>query len=116
MTARGIGGGEYLLRESVISRSSSIDFLNAPGDMASLIRSFYWSSTTLGLIEDWPQSLKTMTSFLVRSPIPIVLLWGLDGIMIYNDAYSVFAGGRHRDCLAARCEKAGRKSPISMTM
>src|SRR6202000_2777545 len=26
---------------------------------------------------------------------PIVLLWGPDGIMIYNDAYSIFAGGRH---------------------
>ena len=86
----------------MISRSSSIDFLNAPGDMASLIRSFYWSSTTLGLIEDWPQSLKTMTSFLVRSPIPIVLLWGLDGIMIYNDAYSVFAGGRHPRLLGSK--------------
>ena len=70
--------------------------------MASLIRSFYWSSTTLGLIEDWPQSLKTMTSFLVRSPIPIVLLWGLDGIMIYNDAYSVFAGGRHPRLLGSK--------------
>lgn len=97
MTARGIGGEKI-----VISRSSSIDFLNAPGDMASLIRSFYWSSTTLGLIEDWPQSLKTMTSFLVRSPIPIVLLWGLDGIMIYNDAYSVFAGGRHPRLLGSK--------------
>ena len=94
--------GNIFCEKIVISRSSSIDFLNAPGDMASLIRSFYWSSTRLGLIEDWPQSLKTMTSFLVRSPIPIVLLWGLDGIMIYNDAYSVFAGGRHPRLLGSK--------------
>jgi hypothetical protein len=24
--------------------------------------------------------------------VPIVTLWGDDGVMIYNDAYSVFAG------------------------
>jgi PAS domain-containing protein len=39
--------------------------------------------------------LKTTVGILLRSPVPIVLLWGPDGIMIYNDAYSVFAGGRH---------------------
>jgi hypothetical protein len=44
--------------------------------MASLIRSFDWSATPLGRIEHWPQSLKTITGFLLRSPVPIVLLWG----------------------------------------
>jgi two-component sensor histidine kinase len=32
---------------------------------------------------------------LLHSPVPIVLLWGPDGIMLYNDAYSGFAGERH---------------------
>jgi PAS domain-containing protein len=27
--------------------------------------------------------------------VPIVTLWGEQGIMIYNDAYSAFAGSRH---------------------
>ena len=36
------------------------------------------------------------------SPVPIVLLWGPDGIMIYNDAYSVFAGGRHPKLLGSK--------------
>ena len=62
--------------------------------MASIIRSFDGSSTGLGPIEHWPQSLKSIAGFLLRSPVPIVLLWGADGIMIYNDAYSIFAGGR----------------------
>jgi PAS domain S-box-containing protein len=39
---------------------------------------------------------------LLRSPVPIVLLWGKDGIMIYNDAYSVFAGGRHPQLLGSK--------------
>jgi PAS domain S-box-containing protein len=77
-------------------------FLDSPGDTASLIRAFDWSQTPLGPIEHWPQSLKTIASFLVRSPVPIVLLWGPDGVMIYNDAYSVFAGGRHPRLLGSK--------------
>ena len=32
----------------------------------------------------------------------MVLLWGEDGVMIYNDAYSVFAGARHPDLLGSK--------------
>jgi PAS domain S-box-containing protein len=63
--------------------------------MARLIRSFDWSATALGPLAHWPQSLRTITGFLLRSPVPIVLLWGPDGILIYNDGYSGFAGSDH---------------------
>jgi PAS domain S-box-containing protein len=69
--------------------------LNRPGEMAALIGAFDWSSTSLGSIDQWPQSLKTITAFLVQCPVPIVLLWGPDGVMIYNDGYAVFAGDNH---------------------
>jgi PAS domain S-box-containing protein len=39
---------------------------------------------------------------LLLSPVPIVLLWGEDGVMIYNDAYSAFAGGRHPRLLGSK--------------
>jgi hypothetical protein len=55
----------------------------------------------LGPIDHWPQSLKTATALLLRSPVPIVMLWGPEGVMIYNDAYSVFAGGRHPQLLGS---------------
>jgi PAS domain S-box-containing protein len=72
------------------------------GELGGLIRAFDWSSTRLGPIASWPQSLKTTTSLLLLSPVPIVLLWGEDGIMIYNDSYSVFAGGRHPALLGTK--------------
>jgi PAS domain-containing protein len=50
----------------------------------------------------WPQSLRTTISIMLRSPIPMVLLWGPDGIMIYNDAYTIFAGGRHPRLLGSK--------------
>ncbi len=63
--------------------------------MAALIQSHDWAATSLGPSAQWPQSLKSITGFMIRSPVPMVLLWGPDGVMIYNDGYSVFAGGRH---------------------
>ncbi|WP_155263223.1 PAS domain S-box protein [Sphingomonas segetis] len=39
---------------------------------------------------------------MLQSPVPIVTLWGEDGVMIYNDAYSVFAGGRHPCLLGSK--------------
>jgi two-component sensor histidine kinase/PAS domain-containing protein len=84
------------------SPDPSRDFAVGGGELGALIRSHDWSATSLGPIETWPQSLKTITSMLLMSPVPIVLLWGEEGIMIYNDAYSVFAGGRHPRLLGSR--------------
>ena len=69
--------------------------------MARGIVAHDWS-TTLGPLEAWPQSLKTAVGLLIHSPVPIVLLWGPGGIMIYNDAYSVFAGARHPQLLGSK--------------
>ncbi|MEQ1954341.1 PAS domain S-box protein [Mesorhizobium sp. CN2-181] len=70
-------------------------FLAGGGDAADIIANFHWASTPLGPIDGWPPSLKSSISLILRSPVPIVTLWGEDGIMIYNDGYSEFAGGRH---------------------
>ena len=80
----------------------SIGFLDAGGEAAALIAGFSWSATPLGPIESWRQSLKTITSILLRSSVPMVMLWGVDGHMIYNDAYSVFAGERHPMLLGSK--------------
>lgn len=75
------------------------------GELGELIRTHDWSKTALGPPEQWPQSLKAVTSMLLSSPVPIVLLWGELGIMLYNDAYSVFAAGRHPRLLGSEVRK-----------
>ncbi|HEX4105038.1 MAG TPA: ATP-binding protein [Rhizomicrobium sp.] len=70
-------------------------------EMARLIRAHDWSES-LGPIADWPTSLKTTVDLMVQSPVPLVLLWGPDGIMLYNDAYGVFAGNRHPGLLGSK--------------
>ncbi len=77
-------------------------FLKGGGEMGALISRFDWSATSLGPLSAWPQSLKTATALLLRCNLPMVMLWNPDGVMIYNDAYSVFAGGRHPRLLGSK--------------
>jgi PAS domain S-box-containing protein len=77
-------------------------FLAGGGELAGLIGAHDWAGTAMGPIDTWPQSLKSTVSLILRSPVPIVTMWGEDGVMIYNDAYSVVAGGRHPSLLGAK--------------
>jgi PAS domain S-box-containing protein len=74
------------------------------GEMAGRIRAFDWSLTELGTIDSWPRSLSSAVQLMLASPLPMVMLWGRAGYMIYNDAYSAFAGGRHPYLLGAPVE------------
>ena len=77
-------------------------FLSGGGELGELIERFDWASTPLGPIDAWPQVVKTTVALILQSPVPIVTLWGSDGVMIYNDAYSLFAGGRHPSLLGSK--------------
>ncbi len=76
----------------------------SPGapDCSQLIAERDWSHSSLGPSDQWSSSLRTTVGLVLASKIPMVLLWGDDGVMIYNDAYSVFAGGRHPDLLGMK--------------
>jgi PAS domain S-box-containing protein len=76
-------------------------FLQGGSQLAQIIAAHDWQATSLGPMANWPQSLKNTIALILRSPVPIVTLWGEQGVMIYNDAYSVFAGGRHPTLLGA---------------
>jgi hypothetical protein len=69
--------------------NNAFDFLACDGEIARLLTAFDWSTTSLGCPSSWPQSLRTTVALILQSSVPIVTLWGDDGIMIYNDAYSV---------------------------
>lgn len=73
-----------------------------PGQMAPMVEQFDWKLTPLGPISDWPSPLFSTVRLVLRSPLPMVLLWGHDGVMIYNDAYSEFAGFRHPGLLGSK--------------
>ncbi|MBC7504977.1 MAG: PAS domain-containing protein, partial [Sandarakinorhabdus sp.] len=72
----------------------------------ALIAGRDWAATPLGPIADWPLSLRALLGLVLRSRVAMVMLWGEAGIMLYNDAYSDFAGARHPDLLGKPVREA----------
>jgi len=72
------------------------------GKMGDLIRVFDWENTAIGPMANWSQTLITTVNIMLNSPVPLILLWGTEGIMLYNDAYAVLAGARHPQILGAK--------------
>lgn len=62
-------------------------------------------------MEAWPGTLKATLALILRAPVPMALLWGEDGILIYNDAYAELAGARHPDVLGRKLRDAWPEVP-----
>jgi len=67
----------------------------ASGDIAAMIRTRDWGGTPLGPVAGWPERLCGLVDTLLENPVPTALLWGPDGILLYNDGYAVVCGQRH---------------------
>lgn len=70
--------------------------------MAELIAAHDWASTPLGPLDAWSVALKTTTSIILKSSLPMTLLVGEDAITLYNDAHAVLIDQRHPGCLGSR--------------
>jgi hypothetical protein len=35
-----------------------------------------WSATPMGPLDEWPQSLRTMSSYVLNCPFPCAVFWG----------------------------------------
>jgi PAS domain S-box-containing protein len=57
------------------------------GEMAARCRAFDWSSSPLGPVEHWSQSLCTMAAAVLASRNPMLLFWGPELVQFYNDAF-----------------------------
>ena len=71
------------------------DLFRGGGEMRELCRSFDWSSTPLGPVTSWPQSLRTAVSVALGCAFPSAVRWGPDLIQIYNDPYTLIVGPKH---------------------
>jgi len=80
------------------------DIFAGGGSMGALMRSLDWAKTPLGPVSNWPQSLKTSLSICLASRFPIVMYWGPEYVVLYNDAYSTILGSKHPWALGQRCQ------------
>jgi anti-sigma regulatory factor (Ser/Thr protein kinase) len=65
------------------------------GEMARRMRTYPWASSPPGEPRDWPASLRTACRICLTSRFPMILWWGEQLLMVYNDAYLPLMGNKH---------------------
>ncbi len=95
-----MGGGSY---PALVSRSTGLfdDAASLAPDYAAVD----WAAGPLGPVEGWSQSLRTAVSICLASRFPILLWWGPELTLLYNEAYRPLIGEKHPSSLGA----AGRE-------
>jgi PAS domain S-box-containing protein len=69
--------------------------LGGGGEMGERMRAFDWSTTALGPLERWPQSLRICVRIILGSGYPMTIYWGPEYTMLYNDACQQVMGTKH---------------------
>jgi len=78
------------------------DFLTGGGEIAAMIRAHDWSSSPLGPIEGWPQSLRSIVSLMLASKFAMFAAWGPELGFLYNDHYARLLHDKHPHALGRR--------------
>ncbi len=73
----------------------ALEYLSGGGEMGVRMRALDWSCTPVGPMKDWPQSLRSAVSMLLPSKAQIILFWGSEFVVFYNDPYRPVFGAKH---------------------
>ena len=86
-----------MIRSQILQalQDASLDFLAGGGELGASMRRKDWAVTRLGDARHWPQSLRTSVSICLNSRMPVLVWWGRDLVMLYNDAYRQLIGAKH---------------------
>ena len=67
--------------------------------MGARMRAIDWSATVLGPMDQWPQSLRACVRVMLGSGYPMLVCWGSEYPMLYNEAYGPLIGNKHPEAL-----------------
>jgi PAS domain S-box-containing protein len=79
--------------------ASDAAWLQGGGEMGARVRSLDWAKTPLGPADRWPQSLRSLLSIMLASKAQLILFWGPEYVVLYNDAYRPVFGAKHPNML-----------------
>lgn len=68
----------------------------ADGEMRELFHRTDWAATPFGPVESWPPNLSSLVDVCLSSRFPMLICWGPDLLMLYNDGYrSLLGASKH---------------------
>jgi PAS domain S-box-containing protein len=79
-------------------------FLAGGSQTAKIIKSKDWSATSLGPINSWPQSLRTILGTCLCSQLPTLVFWSPNLIQFHNDAFASLVGPLHEQYLGEQAQ------------
>ncbi|HET6399251.1 MAG TPA: hypothetical protein VFH47_06825, partial [Candidatus Thermoplasmatota archaeon] len=82
------------------------DLAAGGGEMGARVLRHDWAATPLGDLASWPQALRLTVGLLLESRHPMMLAWGPELRMLYNDACGETLGDRHPSALGAPASDA----------
>ena len=65
------------------------------GKFSALAGGIDWARSALGDAAAWPPSLRLTLDIVFNSPLPMLLCWGAEHVVVFNEAYAVLAGPSH---------------------
>ncbi len=79
-----------------------LDLISGGGEMGAMMRATDWEKSPFGPVSRWPQSLRTALRICLDSRFPILIWWGPELCLLYNDAYRPALGStKHPQALGA---------------
>ncbi|WP_341209029.1 PAS domain-containing protein [uncultured Sphingomonas sp.] len=75
------------------------------GKVGELLRASDWSRTALGPIETWPAPLRNALELLLPAGAQVLLIWGPERRVFYNDAYATLLHERHPAALGQPADR-----------
>ncbi|MEH3123869.1 MAG: PAS domain S-box protein [Sphingomonas phyllosphaerae] len=75
------------------------------GEIGKLLRGTDWSGTSLGPIDRWPIPLRAALELLLPAGAQILLFWGPERRVFYNDAYAALLHERHPAALGQPADR-----------
>ena len=72
------------------------DFLlTCSKEILGLVKNHDWAATTLGAVSSWSPALRSVLQLTMDSKFPMLIAWGPELRILYNDAYIPILGNKH---------------------
>src|SRR4051812_18337540 len=71
----------------------------SPTELQRLVLAHDWAATPVGPVEQWPPVLRNVVALTLNTRFPMLVMWGPELVMVYNDGYAEMLGNRHPGAL-----------------